>query len=242
MGELGASLLADAEQNKALMASFGRELELLESAPDPQLVRHADRNGDSEFILEFIDVTKEFPVTAGAILRKRIGAVHAVTEVNLAVMPGETFGLVGESGCGKTTLGRIGVGLEVPTAGHVRFDGTDLGSLKPAQFRELRRDLQFMFQDPYSSLDPRMRVKEIVSEPLDIARRGTSKERTETVKRLLDDVGLAYDAINRYPHEFSGGQRQRLGLARALALNPKVIVADEPFPRSTSRSDRRSST
>jgi oligopeptide/dipeptide ABC transporter ATP-binding protein len=228
MGELGASLLADAEHNKALMASFGRELELLESAPDPQAVRSADRNGDSEFILEFMDVTKEFPVTAGAILRKRIGAVHAVTDVSLAVMPGETFGLVGESGCGKTTLGRIGVGLEVPTTGQVRFDGTDLGALKPAQFRELRRDLQFMFQDPYSSLDPRMRVKEIISEPLDIARRGTPKERTETVKRLLDDVGLAYDAINRYPHEFSGGQRQRLGLARALALNPKVIVADEP--------------
>jgi peptide/nickel transport system ATP-binding protein len=175
-----------------------------------------------------VDVTKEFPVTAGAILRKRIGAVHAVTDVNLAVMPGETFGLVGESGCGKTTLGRIGVGLEIPTAGHVRFNGTELATLKPAQFRKLRRDLQFMFQDPYSSLDPRMRVKEIISEPLDIARRGTPKERTETVKRLLDDVGLAYDAINRYPHEFSGGQRQRLGLARALALNPKVIVADEP--------------
>jgi len=135
---------------------------------------------------------------------------------------------VGESGCGKTTLGRLGVGLEAPTGGQVLFDGVDLGTLKPAAFRTLRLDLQFMFQDPYSSLDPRMRVKEIISEPLDIARRGNAKERTDTVLRLLDDVGLAYDAIHRYPHEFSGGQRQRLGLARALALNPKLIVTDEP--------------
>jgi oligopeptide/dipeptide ABC transporter ATP-binding protein len=228
MGELGTSLLAQAERNKALMAAFGRELELLESAPEPALTQSAQPNGRSEFVLEFKDVTKEFPVTAGAILRKTIGAVHAVSEVNLAVRPGETFGLVGESGCGKTTLGRIGVGLEVPTGGQVLFNGTDLGTVKPASFRELRRDLQFMFQDPYASLDPRMRVKEIISEPLDIARQGTPKERTETVRRLLDDVGLAYDAVHRYPHEFSGGQRQRLGLARALALNPKVIVADEP--------------
>ena len=228
MGELGATLLAQAEQNRTLMASFGLELELLETAPEAQLTKPGPGAAGSEFILEFREVTKEFPVTTGAILRKQIGTIHAVTEVNLAVKPGETFGLVGESGCGKTTLGRIGVGLEIPTGGQVLFDGIELSSVKPARFRELRRDLQFMFQDPYSSLDPRMRVKEIISEPLDVARRGTSRERNETVHRLLNDVGLAYDAINRYPHEFSGGQRQRLGLARALALNPKVIIADEP--------------
>jgi peptide/nickel transport system ATP-binding protein len=228
MGELGATLLAQAEQNKALMASFGRELELLESASEPESTPSAEGNGGVESILEFRAVTKEFPVTAGAILRRKIAAVHAVSDVSLAVRPGETFGLVGESGCGKTTLGRIGVGLETPTEGQVLFNGIDLGTLKPSAFRKLRRDFQFMFQDPYSSLDPRMRVKEIISEPLDIAHRGTSKERTEAVRRLLDDVGLAYDAMGRYPHEFSGGQRQRLGLARALALNPKLIVADEP--------------
>ena len=228
MGDLGAKLIAEAEQNKALMASFGKELELLATTEEPVVAATADGNGKAEFVLEFRDVTKEFPVTAGAVLRRKIGALHAVTEVQLGIRPGETFGLVGESGCGKTTLGRMGVGLEVPTSGQVLFDGTDLGSVKGAKFRSLRRDLQFMFQDPYASLDPRMRVKEIISEPLDIAGIGSAKERTEKVRSLLDEVGLAYDAMDRYPHEFSGGQRQRLGLARALTLNPKVIIADEP--------------
>ena len=228
MGDVGASLISQAEKNKALMASFGKELELLETAEEPVVAAAADTNGGPEFILEFRDVTKEFPITAGAVLRRKIGALHAVTELQLGIRPGETFGLVGESGCGKTTLGRMGVGLEVPTSGQVLFDGVDLGSVKGASFRELRRDLQFMFQDPYASLDPRMRVKEIISEPLDVARRGTPKERIEAVRALLDEVGLAYDAMDRYPHEFSGGQRQRLGLARALTLSPKVIIADEP--------------
>jgi oligopeptide/dipeptide ABC transporter ATP-binding protein len=227
MGDLGASLIAQAEKNKALVESFGKELELLATAPEPEVVA-TDGHGDSEHILEFKDVSKEFPVTAGSVLRRRIGSLHAVTDVNLAIRRGETFGLVGESGCGKTTLGRMGVGLEVPTGGQVVFNGTDLKSVKGGNFRELRRDLQFMFQDPYASLDPRMRVREIISEPLDIARRGSTQERLEAVRGLLDEVGLAYDAIDRYPHEFSGGQRQRLGLARALALNPKLIVADEP--------------
>jgi oligopeptide/dipeptide ABC transporter ATP-binding protein len=228
MGDLGAQLIAQAEKNKALMASFGKELELLETAEEPKVAAPTDANGKTDFVLEFRDVTKEFPVTAGAILRRKVGALHAVSDVQLGIRRGETFGLVGESGCGKTTLGRMGVGLEIPTRGQVLFDGTDLGSVKGAKFRSLRRDLQFMFQDPYASLDPRMRVKEIISEPLDIARIGTSKERAEKVRSLLDEVGLAYDAMDRYPHEFSGGQRQRLGLARALTLNPKVIIADEP--------------
>jgi peptide/nickel transport system ATP-binding protein len=228
MSDLGAELIAQAEKNKALMASFGKELELLATAEEPKVVAGADGNGKAEFVLEFRDVTKEFPVTAGSILRRKIGALHAVTDVQLGIRPGETFGLVGESGCGKTTLGRMGVGLEIPTSGQVLFEGTDIGTVKGAKFRSLRRDLQFMFQDPYASLDPRMRVREIISEPLDIAREGSPKERVETVRSLLDEVGLGYDAMDRYPHEFSGGQRQRLGLARALTLSPKVIIADEP--------------
>jgi peptide/nickel transport system ATP-binding protein len=226
---LGAALIAEAEKNEALLDSYGKEIELLVTSASP------DQNGangaearSGEPILEFEDVFKEFAVTAGAILRRRVGTLHAVSGVELAVRRGETFGLVGESGCGKTTLGRLGVALDAPTRGRVRFNGIDLGTIKGPALRRLRQDLQFMFQDPYASLDPRMRVKEIISEPLDIARRGSSAERTATVRRLLDEVGLAHDAMHRYPHEFSGGQRQRLGLARALALNPSVIVADEP--------------
>jgi peptide/nickel transport system ATP-binding protein len=228
---LGASLIAVAEKNAALRSAYGKELELLvtSAGADAGNGSGAGSSGrSSEAILEFQDVFKEFPVTSGAVLRRRVGMLHAVSGVGLAVRRGETFGLVGESGCGKTTLGRMGVALDSPTRGRVMFNGVDLAAVKGGALRSLRQDLQFMFQDPYASLDPRMRVKEIISEPLDIARRGTSAERVQTVRRLLDEVGLAHDAMDRYPHEFSGGQRQRLGLARAMALSPSVIVADEP--------------
>ncbi|HTX46248.1 MAG TPA: ABC transporter ATP-binding protein [Solirubrobacteraceae bacterium] len=229
ISDIAAGLLAEAESNKALAETFGKELELLEvTDEEAAALVESGGSGPPDIVLEFKGVSKEFEVTAGAVLRRKIGSLHAVTDVELAIRRGETFGIVGESGCGKTTLGRLGVALEAPTSGQVLFNGEDLGSFKRSELREKRRDLQFMFQDPYASLDPRMRVKEIISEPLDIAKRGSSSERVETVRRLLDDVGLAADHMDRYPHEFSGGQRQRLGLARALALNPDVIVADEP--------------
>jgi oligopeptide/dipeptide ABC transporter ATP-binding protein len=179
-------------------------------------------------LLEVRDLVKEFPVTAGAILQRKVGAVHAVSTVSFTVAAGETFGLVGESGCGKTTIGRVVVALERPDAGSVLLNGQDISALSGGELRRQRRDLQLMFQDPYSSLDPRMRVGSIIREPLSIQRVGTRQEQQQRVFELLDEVGLPRNAVERYPHEFSGGQRQRIGLARALTLSPKVIVADEP--------------
>ncbi|HLI23865.1 MAG TPA: ABC transporter ATP-binding protein [Acidimicrobiales bacterium] len=229
ISEVGAALIEQAEKNRSLAAQFGKELELLTSVADleEQALNAVDGDGSGP-VLEFRHVSKEFTVTAGAVLQRKIGTLKAVTDVDLAIRRGETFGLVGESGCGKTTLGRMGVALEAPTEGQVVFNGTDIGSLKGGELRRRRRDLQLMFQDPYASLDPRMRVKEIIREPLDVAKLGTPRERDEVVRRMLDEVGLAQNAMERYPHEFSGGQRQRVGLARALTINPKVIVADEP--------------
>lgn len=181
----------------------------------------------AEVLLELRGVRKEYPVTAGAVLQRRVGTVQAVRGVDLSVSRGETLGVVGESGCGKSTLGRMIVGLERPTAGEVFFEGVDLAKLGGAALRRAHRDLALMFQDPYASLDPRMRVGSIIREPLAVhgASRAEQEKRTAA---LLDEVGLPRQAVDLYPHEFSGGQRQRIGLARALALNPRLIVTDEP--------------
>jgi peptide/nickel transport system ATP-binding protein len=179
-------------------------------------------------LLEVRNVVKEYPVTSGAILQRKAGAVHAVSDVSFEVNAGETFGLVGESGCGKTTIGKLIVALEKPNSGNVLLGGRDVTALSGGDLRRNRKDLQLMFQDPYSSLDPRMRVGAIIREPLEIQKIGSRDERQKRVYELLDEVGLPRNAVERYPHEFSGGQRQRIGLARALTLNPRVIVADEP--------------
>ena len=171
---------------------------------------------------------KEFPVTSGALLRRVAGTVKAVSDVTLTIHRGETVGLVGESGCGKTTIGRMVVALERTTSGRVIFEGQDLGGLSGTRLRQVRKDLQIMFQDPYASLDPRMRVGSILREPLQIQGLGSAAEQRARVADLLDEVGLNPRSTQLYPHEFSGGQRQRIGLARALALSPKLIVADEP--------------
>jgi oligopeptide/dipeptide ABC transporter ATP-binding protein len=172
-------------------------------------------------------VVKEFPIRAGLIHHK-VGAIHAVSDVSFTINEGETFGLVGESGCGKTTIGRMMVGIETVSGGQIFFRDKLVSARKHKPKREDFRDRQMMFQDPYSSLNPRSKVGDILAEPLVIQRQGNALQRRERVAELLDVVGLDARAADRYPHEFSGGQRQRIGLARALALNPRLIVADEP--------------
>jgi ABC-type oligopeptide transport system ATPase subunit len=177
-------------------------------------------------LLEVRRLVKEFPRRKGLFGRRT--AVRAVDDVSFTIEKGETFGLVGESGSGKTTTGRCILRLIEPTSGDVVFDGRDILKLSRGELRRARRDMQIVFQDPYSSLDPRMRVGDSVEEPLVIHKLGSKAERQARVRELFELVGLDPDRLRRYPHEFSGGQRQRIGLARALALNPSLVIADEP--------------
>ncbi len=178
-------------------------------------------------LLEVENLRMHFPIYGG-ILRRRIGSVRAVDGVSLAVSGGETLGLVGESGCGKTTLGRCLLKLYTPTSGTVRFDGQDVLKLGKGALRRLRRQMQMIFQDPFESLDARFTVGDILQEPFDIHAIGTADERRQRVANLLARVGLDPAGMTRFPHEFSGGQRQRIGIARAIALAPRLIICDEP--------------
>jgi oligopeptide transport system ATP-binding protein len=187
-----------------------------------------DENGN-EILVRVEGMKKHFPISRGLIFKRRIGSVRAVDGVSFEVFRGETLGLVGESGCGKSTTGRTILQLYRPTAGDVYFQDVNLAELQGRELNRMRRRMQMIFQDPYASLDPRMTVGTIVSEPLDIHRSHTGKARTERVQELLDLVGLNPYFISRYPHEFSGGQRQRIGIARALALQPDFIICDEPI-------------
>ena len=185
-------------------------------------------SGD-DVVLEVRDVKKYFPLTRGIVFKRTIGYVKAVDGVTVQLRRGETLGVVGESGCGKSTFGRLLMGLEKPTEGSIKILGEEMAGLNPKAMRKMRRNVQIVLQDPYSSLDPRMTVGDIVAEPFDIHTDVVkSKDRRKAVQDLLDVVGLNPDHINRYPHQFSGGQRQRIGIARALALRPKILVCDEP--------------
>ena len=185
-------------------------------------------DSDGKPLLDVRNLVKEFPVRAGAIMQRKVGAVHAVSDVSFSVSAGTTFGLVGESGCGKTTIGKLIVALEQPDSGSIALGDVDVTRLRGTDLRRKRRDLQLMFQDPHASLDPRMRVGAIIGEPLAIQHLGSRQQQRDRVFELLGEVGLPRNAVERYPHEFSGGQRQRIGLARALTMNPRLIVADEP--------------
>lgn len=181
-------------------------------------------------VLEARNLVKEYPIERGIVFRKRVGTVHAVDDVSFILERGRTLALVGESGCGKSTVARLLMGLEKPTSGQVIVDGIDIASLSGREMSKSRRDIQIILQDPYTSLDPRMTVGAIIGEPFDIHPDALPQGKTkkQAVADLMDRVGLNREFVNRYPHQFSGGQRQRIGIARALALQPHIIVADEP--------------
>ena len=180
-----------------------------------------------ETILEVRNLVKEFPITGG-VLKRQMGAVQAVSDISFEVKAGETLGLVGESGCGKSTTGRSVIRLLDPTSGSVKFKGKELATGSRRDIRDVRREVQMVFQDPYASLNPRMTVRDIVAEPMKVFGTHSSSARKERVGDLLEKVGLRAEHGNRFPHEFSGGQRQRIGIARALALDPQLLVLDEP--------------
>ena len=198
------------------------------SVENPHLGANRPRNAQDHVLLKVENLKKYFPIRRG-VFQRQVGQVKAVDGVSFDVRQGETLGLVGESGCGKSTTGRVILQLYPATEGHVFFDGEDLNTLKGEALRQKRRKLQMIFQDPYASLNPRITVGEIVGEPLEVHGVARGKEKTERAENLLKIVGLNPHYASRFPHEFSGGQRQRIGIARALALNPAFIVCDEPI-------------